>query len=80
MHNFHHSAYAIPERMVYDMDFDKIVCNCYSVTNGMIKEAVDSGATTLEEVQDATGAGTACGACLDDIQHLVDQFVAERDK
>lgn len=46
----------------------------------MIKEAVDSGATTLEEVQDATGAGTACGACLDDIQHLVDQFVAERDK
>ena len=62
------------------MDFDKIVCNCYSVTNGMIKEAVDSGATTLEEVQDATGAGTACGACLDDIQHLVDQFVAERDK
>ena len=62
------------------MDFDKIVCNCYSVTNGMIKEAVDSGATTLEEVQDATGAGTACGACLDDIQHLVDHFVAERDK
>lgn len=62
------------------MDFDKIVCNCYSVTNGMIKEAVDSGATTLEEVQDATGAGTACGACLDDIQHLIDQFVAERDK
>ena len=80
MHNFSHFAYASPERMVYDMDFDKIVCNCYSVTNGMIKEAVDSGATTLEEVQDATGAGTACGACLDDIQHLVDQFVAERDK
>ena len=80
MHIFSHFAYAIPERMVYDMDFDKIVCNCYSVTNGMIKEAVDSGATTLEEVQDATGAGTACGACLDDIQHLVDQFVAERDK
>lgn len=62
------------------MDLDKIVCSCYSVTNGMIKEAVDAGATTLEEVQDATSAGTACGACLNDVQHLVEEFVAERTK
>ncbi|MBQ4530724.1 MAG: (2Fe-2S)-binding protein [Lachnospiraceae bacterium] len=61
------------------MNLDKIVCNCMSVTNGMIKEAVDAGASTLEEVQDATGAGTACGVCLDDVQHLVEQFVSERD-
>lgn len=33
---------------------DKIVCNCMSVTNRMIKEAVDAGASTLEEVQAAT--------------------------
>ena len=50
-----------------------------SVTNGMIKDAVEAGATTLEEVQDATGAGTACGACLDNVQHLIDQFVSERN-
>ena len=61
------------------MDYDKIVCNCQNVTNGMIKSAVDAGASTLEEVQDATGAGTVGGACLDDIQHLIDQFVKERD-
>jgi len=60
------------------MDMEKIVCNCFSVTNGMIKDAVDAGATTLEEVQDATGAGTACGACLDDVQRVVEQFVAEK--
>ena len=51
-----------------------------SVTNGMIKEAVDAGANTLEEVQEATGAGTVCGVCLDDVQRLVDHFVAERNK
>lgn len=51
-----------------------------SVTNGMIKDAVDSGADTLEEVQEITGAGTVCGACLDDVQHLVDFFVEERGK
>lgn len=60
------------------MDMEKIICNCFSITNGAIKDAVDNGATTLEEVQDATGAGTACGVCLDDIQRLVDEFVAQR--
>lgn len=62
------------------MDLNKIVCSCYSITNGMIKEAVDNGASTLEEVQEKTSAGTACGVCLDDVQRLVEQFVAERDQ
>lgn len=57
------------------MDMDKIVCNCMNITNGMIKEAVENGATTLEDVQSMTGAGTVCGVCNDDIQHLIDEFV-----
>ncbi|MCI7181896.1 MAG: (2Fe-2S)-binding protein [Schaedlerella sp.] len=62
------------------MNLDKIVCNCLDVTNGMIKDAVENGANTLEEVQEITGAGTVCGACIDDVQRLIDYFVAERDK
>ena len=61
------------------MDLDKVVCNCLNVANGMIKDAVDSGASTLEEVQEKTGAGTACGVCTDSIQRLVDYFATERD-
>lgn len=61
------------------MNLDKIVCNCMNVTNGMIKDAIDSGASTLEAVQEATDAGTVCGACLDDIQHLIDYFLEERN-
>lgn len=61
------------------MNLDKIVCECYGVTNGDIKNAVDNGASTLEEVQEATGAATACGACTDDVQRLVDYFATERD-
>ncbi len=61
------------------MNLDKIVCNCMSVTSGMIKEAVDSGASTLAEVQEATGASTVCGACLEDVERLVQYFVSERD-
>lgn len=71
-------VHSIFERKVYNMDMEKIVCNCYSITNGGIKEAVDNGATTLEEVQEVTGAGTICGACLEDVQRLIDEFVAEK--
>lgn len=62
----------------YVMDLEKVVCYCQNVTNGMIKEAVDGGAVTLEEVQAATGAGTVCGGCLENVRRLVDQFVEER--
>lgn len=59
------------------MDFDKVICNCLNVTNGMIKEAFDNGARTLEEVQERTGAGTVCGVCNDNIQHLLDELAGE---
>ena len=60
------------------MDMEKTVCYCMSVTNGTIRDAVYAGASTLEEVQEATGATTVCGACLENVQRLVDFFVAER--
>lgn len=60
------------------MDLDKVVCYCLNITNGMIKDAVEAGASTLEEVQEKTEVGTVCGACLDDVQNLIDQFVAEK--
>lgn len=62
------------------MNYDEVVCTCLDVTCGMIKDAVDSGADTVEQVQEKTGAGTICGACLEDVQRLVEQFVSERDK
>ena len=59
------------------MDFEKVVCYCQNVTNGMIKDAVEAGATTLEEVQEATGAGTVCGGCVENVQHLIEQLLNE---
>jgi NAD(P)H-nitrite reductase large subunit len=61
------------------MNLDKIACYCQNVTYGMIKEAVDAGASTLEEVQEATGASTVCGSCMEDVERLVAHFVSERD-
>lgn len=62
------------------MDLEKTVCFCMGVTGGMIKDAVDAGASTPEEVQEATGAGTVCGGCMEDLKRLVEEFVQERDK
>lgn len=60
------------------MDLEKVVCNCMGVTVGAIKDAVENGADTLNEIQDATGAGTICGACFEEIEQLVDKFTKAR--
>ncbi len=60
------------------MNLDEVICFCQNVTSGMIKNAVDNGATTLEEVQKITGAGTVCGSCVANVQRLVEQFAAKR--
>jgi bacterioferritin-associated ferredoxin len=36
-------------------------CTCKQITRAKIKEAIKNGASTIEEVQKATGAGS--GAC-----------------
>lgn len=56
------------------MDLNETVCFCGSVTVGDIKAAVEAGTTTLEAVQEATGASTHCGGCLDKVSELVEQF------
>lgn len=62
------------------MDLNEIICACTNTTYGMVKDAVDAGATTLEEVQEATSAGTVCGACVDEIQQFLQELLAEKKK
>lgn len=61
------------------MDMEKIACECMGVTVGMIKEAAANGARTLEEVQEATGAGTGCGCCIDYLENLIEHFSKENE-
>ncbi len=48
---------------IFQMDKDTEVCFCMNVTLGEILEAIKNGACSLEEIMDATDAGTACGLC-----------------
>ena len=57
------------------MSNDDIICNCMQITKGEIVEAIKAGKlTTIDEVGDATEAGTACGSCHDDIEEILNEI------
>lgn len=54
---------------------DVLICNCNEVyRNEIIKAIEEKGLKTVEEVGEATGAGTICGGCIDDIQAVIDEY------
>ena len=52
---------------------DDVICYCYGITREDIVEAIRNGAKTLEDIQNATGAGTACGLCNGAIEHILEE-------
>lgn len=57
------------------MDNDEIVCNCMQITKGEIIEAIKNGnLKTIDEVGEATEAGTVCGSCQDDIEDILKEI------
>ncbi len=56
------------------MSNDEIICHCMDVTRGDIINAIkEKGLKTIDEVGEATEAGTGCGGCHDDIQAILDE-------
>lgn len=40
-----------------------MICSCFDVTKGDIKQAVASGCTTMASLKESTNASTGCGGC-----------------
>lgn len=59
-------------------DLGDTVCFCANVTVEDIKNAVDSGAKSFEEVQEVTQAGTGCGGCVEEVKEIVKEFLAQK--
>ena len=56
------------------MDKLKKVCLCKGISRATIKKAINNGATTVVEIQKATGAGSgACGGrrCTPKIEEIL---------
>lgn len=54
----------------------RVVCNCMGVTEQDIETAIAEGATTFEEIQEKTGACTACGGCEEDVRAILEKHQA----
>ena len=48
-------------------------CICHAVSERTVEVAVLAGADTIEALGDATGAGTGCGCCHDELQEVIDR-------
>ncbi|ABL66350.1 iron-sulfur cluster assembly scaffold protein [Chlorobium phaeobacteroides] len=52
----------------------KIVCQCMSISDHDIEDAVLEGARTYFELQERTKLGTVCGQCKDEAESLLEKF------
>ena len=49
------------------------VCLCQGVTDRDIRQTIDEGATTVEEIMYCTRAGTRCGSCIPTIRAFLEE-------
>lgn len=59
------------------MNPDKVMCKCKKVTKGDIVKSMDKGAKSWKDVAEATGAGSKCGHCKDDIKKFIKKHKAK---
>ena len=48
-----------------------LVCHCAKICDRTVRECIDPGARSVDDVGHACGAGTVCGGCLPTIGALV---------
>ena len=54
---------------------DELICTCMEIYKSTIVKAIkEKKLTTVEEVGEATDAGTACGECQEVIQEILDEI------
>lgn len=49
-----------------------IVCSCRAVGDGEIRDAIDHGADTIQDVAQMCGAGSRCRGCWGSLQQILD--------
>ena len=48
------------------------VCLCHVTTDKEVRRLIDDGVDTVEQIGDACGAGTGCGACRAQIHDMIE--------
>ena len=45
-----------------------LICLCHPTSDRDLDAVIDDGARTIQEIGQRCGAGTGCGACVDDLR------------
>lgn len=57
------------------MNPETIICTCNEISYGEVEKAIrEKQLKTIEDVGDATTAGTMCGGCVDEIYLLLEKI------
>lgn len=59
---------------------NRLICICNFVDEKEILSLLKKGATTTQDIQNLTRAGTTCGRCLPEIDDLVKSYQNEKPK
>jgi NAD(P)H-nitrite reductase large subunit len=57
---------------------NKVVCGCFNITEQDLKNAIQNGANSFEEVQAITKVGTGCGNCVESNKALVNELLLNK--
>ena len=56
----------------------KLVCSCNNVGAGNIRNKINEGCNTLDDLCTATGAGMGCGSCKPEVKRLLEEQQVEQ--
>jgi bacterioferritin-associated ferredoxin len=56
-----------------------IVCVCNNISDREIRQAVELGLTTMEELRRDLGVSTCCGQCFDCAEEILGQHLAKAE-
>jgi bacterioferritin-associated ferredoxin len=55
-----------------------VVCICHGINEKALRAAVESGATTMSDLQAQTGVATCCGKCADCANCVLNDALGQR--
>jgi bacterioferritin-associated ferredoxin len=54
---------------------DETICHCMEVSRSTIETAIrEQGLTSVEQIQEATNAGTGCGGCVEELEAILKEL------
>lgn len=76
--NQHILGHAPQEAALGQLTDETILCRCRQVSVAQIKQAIQDGATTVQQVIAQTGLGQGCTHCLETARPIIGQLLEEK--